>query len=653
MSRLVRVIAMACIALWSGAGVGAPADLVIDDVTVIDPFSGEVLDHRSVHIAAGKIIKILPALVRSGAGSIAAGAVNVEPVRVRKGAGSIAAEAGNVEPVRIRKGSEGIAAEAVNAEPVRGRKGSEGIAAEAENVEPVRVRKGSEGIAAEAVNAEPVRGRKGSEGIVAEAGNVEPVRLRTGAEVIAAEVANVGPARVRKGAGRNASAGRSGPGQGEGDENNDVAAVLDGAGKFLIPGLWDMHSHLRDYVEYALPMHIAFGVTGIRDMSGDCPDPNAPSAFCIDDVRQLNDRIAAGAVISPRVLWASSDFVHGPELRSSLPAKMPAYLYPATAEEGRLVAEHWKARGVDFIKTYNGIPPAAYFALTDRARELDIEVSGHVPLGVSTSEAAAHGHKTIEHARSILYDCSDYGPEYRAAMEAVASGVTNAKAPDSTERMRRTVNEFDAKRCEAILSDLAKQGVYYTPTHLTRESDARASEAAYRNDPRLKYVIPKWRDYWESNLNSSASKPAEVRELYRRFHELGLQVTGMAHAAGVKILAGTDAFDTMIFPGASLHDEFVLLQRAGLPPMEVLRTATTNAAEYLGLQRQYGAIQEGWTADLVLLNANPLEDIRNTREIAAVIVGGRLYERAQLDAFLRDAERYVEQAKAGPAAGAH
>ncbi|WP_157995455.1 amidohydrolase family protein [Peristeroidobacter soli] len=590
MPRRMRVIAMACIALWSGAGLGAaaplPTELIIRDVTVIDPSSGQMLDHRSVHIAAGKIIKIEPALVRNASGSIAADGIEVEPALVRNASGSIAADGIEVEPVLVRNASGSIAADGIEVEP----------------------------------------------------------------------------ARVRKGAGRNASAGPSGPGQGGGTQNNhaaallvdaernsDAATVLDGAGKFLIPGLWDMHSHLRDYVEYALPMHIAFGVTGIRDMSGDCPDPKAPAAFCIDDVRQLNSRVSAGTEPGPRVLWASSDFVHGPELRSSLPGTMPKYLYPATAEEGRLVAEHWQARSVDFIKTYNGIPPAAYFALADRARELGIEVSGHVPLGVSTSEAAAHGHKTIEHARSILYDCSDYGPEYRAAMAAVASGVPNANTPDSTERMRRTVNEFDAQRCEAILSDLAKRGVYYTPTHLTRESDARASDAAYRNDPRLKYVIPKWREYWESNLNSAASKSAEVRELYQRFHELGLRVTGMAHAAGVKILAGTDAFDTMIFPGASLHDEFALLHKAGLSPMEVLRTATTNAAEYLGLQRQYGAVREGWTADLVLLNANPLHDIRNTREIAAVIVGGRWYERAQLDGFLRDAERYVEQAKANVA----
>jgi hypothetical protein len=258
---------------------------------------------------------------------------------------------------------------------------------------------------------------------------------------------------------------------------------------------------------------------------------------------------------------------------------------------------------------------------------------------------ARQGYGSIEHARDLLYDCSRYGAEFRQASADFSDRKAGAVRPGNLDRLVRTVAEYDPKLCAAFLAQLAGTGVYYAPTHVTREMEARAREAAYRNDERRKYVLHPRNKNWEADLDETAALPPEEAEALRRFFEHGLLVTGMAYRAGIPIMAGTDASDTMIVPGFSLHNELLLLAKAGLPPMEVLRSATAVPAAYLRKSDRFGGVSAGKEADLVLLRANPLSDIRNTASIEAVIANGRLYDRAALDALLAEAERAASASK--------
>ena len=266
-------------------------------------------------------------------------------------------------------------------------------------------------------------------------------------------------------------------------------------------------------------------------------------------------------------------------------------------------------------------------ALGAEARSLGLHLAGHVPAGVAVTELARHNFLTIEHARDLLYDCSRYGPEFRRSSGAFLDGDRGAVRPAAETRMRRTINEFDPELCRGVLATLARNGTFYVPTHVTREMDARATEADYRSDPNRRYISPARNAEWDRDLTETAAASPIVASLYDGFFHHGLKVTGMAHQAGVRIMAGSDANDTMISPGFSLHRELWLLTQAGLSAMDVLRTATTAPAAYLEKTDLLGGVSAGKEADLVLLNGNPLSDIRNTTSIAAVVVNGSLYNR--------------------------
>jgi len=206
------------------------------------------------------------------------------------------------------------------------------------------------------------------------------------------------------------------------------------------------------------------------------------------------------------------------------------------------------------------------------------------------------------------------------------------------------VDEHEASQCDELFAAMRDNGTWLVPTHITRKMDAFADDRGYRDDPRLRYIHPFQRMVWSKDANGMvANDPSpEGRKAYMNFYEKGLELTGAAHRAGVPLLAGTDANDTYAFPGSGLHDELEELVKAGLTPSEALVAATVSPARYFGVEGEYGSIAEGKAADMVLLRENPLTDIRNTRSIEAVVLGGRLYRREDLDALLTDVEASVE-----------
>jgi imidazolonepropionase-like amidohydrolase len=393
------------------------------------------------------------------------------------------------------------------------------------------------------------------------------------------------------------------------------AQRVDGTNRYLLPALWDMHAHVLAFSPLLdLPLFIAYGVTNVRDMQG-CPEKDDPFIACAEDKRRWTAEALAGERIAPRVVASTSFMANGPGMLERL-RNAPEFFGTATPEQARAFVRHF-AGTVDAIKVYDRIPRDAYLALAEEARRLGVDVVGHRPHAVSAVEAAQH-QKSIEHARFLLHEAFPGSEELRR----------QAGSAQWREDRPRLLAEHDPRMAEDIFAAMTENGTWYVPTHLTRWTDAYADDPVVREDSLLRYLHPLMKRQWLEDIDGTlANDPSPAaRATYREFYRKGLELTGAAHRAGVKVLVGSD----YVVGGADVHREMEQLVLAGLTQAEALHAATLAPAEYFRLEGQYGTVAAGKTADLLLLNANPLEDIRNTRQIEAVIFNGTLYDRAAL-----------------------
>jgi imidazolonepropionase-like amidohydrolase len=408
------------------------------------------------------------------------------------------------------------------------------------------------------------------------------------------------------------------------------AQVVDGAGKFLIPGLWDMHVHgaADQRAPWSYPLYLANGVLGVREMFG-------PS-----DVRGWRARQSSLEAPAPRI-YLGSHIVDGPNPR------WPGSIVAANATQGRDVVAELQQLGVDFIKVYTRLPADAYFAIADEARKRGITFAGHVPESVTAAEASAAGQKSIEHLTGVVEGCSRNEaallPELRSARMVLESAT--AALPDKmtagqremmlVERLRSTYDEAVA---QSLFAGFVKNGTWQCPTLTVIRAQMDRPERL--SDPRLKYVTRNVRAVWEAGVYNGLPPPVQtaLRESAKAGFEASVRIVGGMYRAGVKLLAGTDAMNPECFPGFGLHEELALLVDAGLPPLAALQTATRNAAEFMGQLDRTGTVEVGKSADLVLLDKNPLDDIRNTRAIQAIVLKGKVIPRSGLDAMLTEAE---------------
>jgi len=388
---------------------------------------------------------------------------------------------------------------------------------------------------------------------------------------------------------------------------------VDGTGKFLIPGLWDMHVHMvfGDWFprgkDVTLPLFIANGVTGVRDMGGE-----------LDILQQWRKEIAAGTLIGPRMV------ISGPMLDGPQP-RFPSSIAIKTPEDGRRAVDELKRRGADFIKLQSLIPREAVFAIAEEARKQGISFVGHVPDSVRASEASNAGQKSFEHLIGIFEGSSPLEDEF-----------LKGKKTES-----QFLSTYDPKRAAALFALLAKNQTWQCPTLVWERGGNLIDQTDFAHDTRAKYVPAYWKNvtwkrFTEQILHDFNTDDLATR---KRFVEKELEVVNAMHHAGIPFLAGTDTPPGVyVFPGFSLHEELQRFVAAGFTPMEALQTATLNPAKFLGMDDRLGTIEKGKLADLVLLNANPLDDIRNTQRIAAVIVNGRYFSRADLDKMLAGVE---------------
>jgi imidazolonepropionase-like amidohydrolase len=373
--------------------------------------------------------------------------------------------------------------------------------------------------------------------------------------------------------------------------------VIDAHGQYLIPGLWDMHTHVyfdstaADGTDLVLPLFLANGITGIRDMGS-----------ALDPVLKAREEIAAHRMFGPRMI-VSGPMLDGPT------SHYKASIAITTPEDGRKAVDMLHSRGVDFIKVQSGVPREAYFAIAEEAKKLNVPFEGHVPDAIRASEAVAANQVTFEHL----------------------IGIFEASSPDETKYLtgKKTVGMFletYSPALEANIIDLlAKHQVWQCPTLFWERGQWLVDDIDYTKDPDLAYaanswVTKQWPRAQKGIMKSLDTDPLPVREQFVT-HEL--DIVRKLHTAGVPFLAGTDTpAGVDVIPGISLHLELQRFVAAGFTPLEALQTATLNPAKFYNRLNDFGTVQQGRIADLVLLSANPLDDIANTRTITAVIHDG-------------------------------
>jgi imidazolonepropionase-like amidohydrolase len=396
-----------------------------------------------------------------------------------------------------------------------------------------------------------------------------------------------------------------------------AAVRVDGRGSYLMPGLVDMHVHLfnnasrRPPNEWAFPLFVANGVTGVREMRTE-PEQMAT-------VERWRTKAARGQLAAPRVLAAGVAVGGGNAPDTGA----------ATGEAVRRQVREAKTSGADFVKIFSELREPQWRAILDEARTLKMPVCGHIPAEVSLFEAATAGQRSNEHLTQVYEACSPKEKEWLDARKR-AKDAELLKLREIQER--EVLESFDQSVCDRTAAALARTAQVQVPTLVLSYFEAQGFPKNFREDPRWRYLRAdeqaRWERIFKDGYPIAGDKLAALR------WEVSRQIVKTLHAAGVRILAGTDAPMPQVYPGFALHKELELLVEAGLSPAEALRSATIWPAEFLSLSDSIGSIATGKRADLVLLDGNPLSDITQTQRIRTVVLDGRLLQRTDLDRLL-------------------
>ena len=381
--------------------------------------------------------------------------------------------------------------------------------------------------------------------------------------------------------------------------SSDSKIVIDGKGKYLIPGLWDMHAHYKwSHVDLD-PLLVANGITGVREMWGDMP------AFV-----EIPKSTQHEGLLSPDV-YLSGDLIDGN------PPSFPAgCLVVTTPDEAVDAVKKQIDKNVDFIKVYSSLSQECFMAIAKEAKKRNITFAGHIPNRVSIYKAMEAGMASSEHLYGFLNACSSVDTSNEAL-----------------------ISTFSEKRFDSICYVLAKSSMWLCPTLTVNRAMSYLNDSTFINDNRMSYLPGYVIDIWNQKMNPYTKSQIEnfanstrVRYLFE------LSLIGKMNEKGVKFIAGTDFPNPYVFPGFSLHDELSLMVKGGMPTLDALRSATINPAIFMNKKADFGSVEVGKLASLVLLNKNPLENIENTKTIETVIVRGKVYNRRALNLMLEQAK---------------
>jgi imidazolonepropionase-like amidohydrolase len=406
-----------------------------------------------------------------------------------------------------------------------------------------------------------------------------------------------------------------------------TATIVDATGKYLIPGLWDMHVHFRGGAsliadnEAWLSVFLANGITGIREMGGDIAET----------VFRWRSEINNGSRLGPRIISS------GPKLDGPKPV-WPGSIPVTDLASARSAVDKVKSMGADFVKIYSvDFPPDVFAAIVDQAHKQGLTVGGHLPyMTLTVRDAIQGGIRFIEHAQfHVLPGCSRSEKQF---YDELVARRGSERPMSNTELMNRCAQTFDADWARELVSELKAHDVWMTPTLAVLRQLQSMGRVDYEQHPQRKYIFPGiWRT-WDPKEGRRRPFTADQLKQLDFANTKTAELLKLMQSGGAGLLAGSDsgASNNYTFPAWTLHRELELLVENGLSPMEALQAATRNPARFLGELEHNGTVEEGKTANLVLLTANPLDDIRNTQKLDAVVLKGKLLPRPHLDQLLED-----------------
>lgn len=409
------------------------------------------------------------------------------------------------------------------------------------------------------------------------------------------------------------------------------ARVVDGTGKFVIPGLWDAHVHLsydRNIgIDTSYPLFIANGITSVRDTGG-----------LIDIVVPMRDAARMDGVVAPRVHIAGPLIDGTQRVYAGLNGRPNISVGVSTPDEAHAQIDALHMAGVDLIKLYEMNTPETFAAAAKRARELGLPITTHVPLSMDAISAAEAGVDGMEHLRNLEMSCAaDYRTLLEQRRQALADGVNEdgGTLRSSVHALQRSaaVSAQDAEQCDEVIAALAREKVFQTPTLTLNTNPTERLFAQPYWQETFAYLPRSVRDQWTGILAQYANN-SQTSDAAAAYTAWNYAMVTKLNDGGVKIMAGTDNPIGFLTPGFSLHEELTSLVRGGLTPMEALIAATMHPAEFMRMDDTMGTVEPGKLADLVLLDADPRMDITNTRRIRMVIKDGRVFDRRALDGLL-------------------
>ncbi|MDG2243122.1 MAG: amidohydrolase family protein [Rhodospirillaceae bacterium] len=411
------------------------------------------------------------------------------------------------------------------------------------------------------------------------------------------------------------------------------ATVIDGTGKFLIPGLWDAHVHLSYYpdlgVETSYPLYIANGITSVRDTGG-----------LTDLVLPMRDAAQAEGAIAPRVHIAGPLVDGTQRVYAGLNGRPNISVGVSTPDEARAEIDRLHDTGVDLIKLYEMNTPETFSAAAARANELNLPITAHVPLSMDAVDAAEAGIDGMEHLRNLEMSCAaDYQRLRAERTQILADSLEEdgGTLRSSLHLLQRSaaIAAQDSVRCNDVIAALAREEVFQTPTLTVNTIATERLFNRLRWKKTFAYLPPIVQEQWAAGAKrlGETMRPSTDAAAFAAW---SLAMITKLRDGGVKIMAGTDNPIGFLTPGFALHEELAFLVQGGLTPMDALTAATLHPAQFMRMDDHMGTVEAGKLADLVLLEDDPREDIRNTLSINTVIKDGRVFDRTTLDGMLTD-----------------
>ncbi|MFT6808324.1 MAG: imidazolonepropionase-like amidohydrolase [Saprospiraceae bacterium] len=415
----------------------------------------------------------------------------------------------------------------------------------------------------------------------------------------------------------------------------DNSQVIDGKGKYLIPGFWDAHVHfayLEDLAPSMFDLFLMYGITSVRDTGGKIGFVNKWKALAQTDPKNAPRVKIAGPLIDgmPNVYDGSS------------PQRPELSVGAATPEAAAQIVADLDAKGVDFIKAYEMLSPEQFKAVTAEATKRGLKVTGHIPLSMDVISASDAGLNSMEHLRNIEMSCANNSEQLMEQRRVLLRDGRNDQGGILRSRIhnaqrRYAIQNQNAQKTTEVLAALKRNDTWQIPTlSIAIASTHRPFlNSDWQKD--FQYLPTAIESKWNEGVAMVAK--SEISDERQAYTDWANGMVDKINKAKIPIMAGTDTPIFFLTPGRSLHDELALLVAAGMSPLEVLASATALPAAYFGLEDQLGLIKKDMIADLILLNANPLVDINNTMAIDIVLKDGNLIRPNELRAKLLEAKK--------------